>query len=89
MYLTIAEAALILRITKRSAQRLVAAGGLPVVRFSRRTVRVPVAALDRMNNDAIAATTRAKSAEADVPDGEELLSAREGADLREHTAAAS
>jgi excisionase family DNA binding protein len=57
-FLTLAEAALVTGVAKRSLQRLVADGRLPVVRFGR-CVRVPVAALDEMAAGAIAAALKA------------------------------
>lgn len=65
-FLTVAQAAMAIGITKRSAQRLVAAGALPVVRFSRRTVRVPVAALDALAQDAIDAIKGTESVGAEA-----------------------
>jgi excisionase family DNA binding protein len=47
MFLTIAEAALVTKLAKRSVERLVAAGRFPAVRFGR-SLRVPVKGLQVM-----------------------------------------
>lgn len=56
-FLTVAETALACRMHKRTVQRLIADGVLPVTRFTDRVIRVPVAALDGLAAAAIAATT--------------------------------
>lgn len=54
-FLTLAEAALVLRVGKRSLQRWIAQGVFPAVRLPGRRIRIPAAVIDGMERDAMAA----------------------------------
>lgn len=65
-FLTVSETALACGMHKRTVQTLIADGVLPVVRFTDRLVRVPVAALDDLARGAIAAATTTAPASAEA-----------------------